>query len=68
MSVTIPSPDELRADIRARAEELRALRRLLKVSEAAQQTAEARHRRTRPLQESAVAECSPAKAASRGDR
>jgi hypothetical protein len=34
--LTIPTPDELRADIRARAAELRAKRKLLKLAEAAQ--------------------------------
>jgi hypothetical protein len=33
--LTIPNPEQLRAEIRARTEELRAMRRLLKLSEAA---------------------------------
>jgi hypothetical protein len=32
---TVPDPDDLRAEIRARTEELRAKRRLLKLAEAA---------------------------------
>jgi hypothetical protein len=34
--LTIPAPDELRADIRRQAEQLRAKRKLLKLAEAAQ--------------------------------
>jgi hypothetical protein len=34
--LTIPTPDELRADIRRQAAELRAKRKLLRLSEAAQ--------------------------------
>jgi hypothetical protein len=35
-ALTIPTPDDLRADIRARTSELRALRRLLRLAEAAE--------------------------------
>jgi hypothetical protein len=45
MSTTIPTPDELRADIRARAAELRALRKLLRLSEAAREVDAARQAR-----------------------
>jgi hypothetical protein len=41
-TITIPTPDQLRADIRTRAAELRALRRLLRLAEAAQAVEEAR--------------------------
>jgi hypothetical protein len=46
MSTTIPTPDKLRADIRARVAELRALRRLLRLAEAAQVLGQARIRPT----------------------
>jgi hypothetical protein len=45
--LTIPPPDELRSEIRARASELRALRLLLKLSEAAQAAPIVRTRRQR---------------------
>jgi hypothetical protein len=35
-TITIPTPEILRADIRSHAEKLRALRRLLKLAEAAE--------------------------------
>jgi hypothetical protein len=45
MSLTIPPPDELKADIRARAAELRALRKLLRLAEAAAAAEQARQAR-----------------------
>jgi hypothetical protein len=48
MSTTIPTPEELRADIRARTAELRTLRRLLRLAEAAQAAKAARQARTQP--------------------
>ena len=39
--LSIPTPEEIRADIRARAAELRAKRRLLRLAEAAQTAAAA---------------------------
>jgi hypothetical protein len=41
-TITIPTPDQLRAAIRTRAAELRALRRLLRLAEAAQAVEDAR--------------------------
>ncbi len=41
----IPTPDKLRADIRARVAELRALRQLLRLAEAATAARDARKRR-----------------------
>ena len=43
--LTIPPPDQLRADIRARAAELRALRKLLRLAEAAEDVRSARRER-----------------------
>jgi hypothetical protein len=40
MSTTIPTSAEIRRDIQARTNELRALRRLLRLAEAAEQVAE----------------------------
>jgi hypothetical protein len=42
MSAHVPTPDELRSDIRLRTAELRALRKLLKLAEAAQELQSAR--------------------------
>ena len=47
-TLTIPAPDEIREQIRARVSEVRALRQMLKLAEAAQQAEEAR-KRQRPL-------------------
>jgi hypothetical protein len=44
MSTTIPHPDELRIEIRERAAELRALRKLLRLAEAAETVHQARQR------------------------
>lgn len=41
-TITIPAPDSLRANIRTRTAELRALRRLLRLAEAAQAVDHAR--------------------------
>ena len=41
-AITIPPPDVLRAEIRSRTAELRALRRLLRLAEAAQAVEDAR--------------------------
>jgi hypothetical protein len=41
-SLTIPTPEQLRADIKARSVELRALRRLLRLAEAAEVARQAR--------------------------
>jgi hypothetical protein len=46
--LTIPTPDELRRQIRERVTEVRALRTMLRLAEAAQTAAEARARQ-RPL-------------------
>jgi hypothetical protein len=46
--ITIPTPAELRQQIRARVDEVRALRRLLRAAEAAEAAAQARARQ-RPL-------------------
>jgi hypothetical protein len=45
MSTTIPQPDELRTEIRERAAELRALRKLLRLAEAAEAVHQARRPR-----------------------
>jgi hypothetical protein len=43
--LTIPTPEQLRAEIRARVAELRALRRLLRLAEAATAAGQAREQR-----------------------
>jgi hypothetical protein len=42
--LSVPTPDELRQQIRARVDEVRALRRMLSLAEAAEMAAEARTR------------------------
>jgi hypothetical protein len=49
--LTIPTPDELQRRITACEEELKALRRMLRLADAAQQAEEARRRRGAPLLE-----------------
>jgi len=53
-ALTIPAPDEIREQIRARVAELRALRQMLKLAEAAEQVQAARSRQ-RPLAAAEVA-------------
>jgi len=59
---TIPDPDELRAEIRARVEELRAKRRLLRLAEAA------RTARLRQAERAGRAVLSPSTLTAEGDK
>jgi hypothetical protein len=59
---TIPDPDELRAEIRKRAEELRAKRRLLRLAEAA------RAARLREAARAAAMSLTSTEAIEQGDR
>jgi hypothetical protein len=52
--ITIPPPDSLRADIRTRAAELRALRRLLRLAEAALAVEDARSTPSHDAEEKAA--------------
>jgi hypothetical protein len=52
-TLTIPTPEAIREQIRARVDELRALKQMLKLADAARQ-AEAARSRQRPLSQEGV--------------